>query len=292
MGLPIAGLPSGAQSRAQSSASLRSWPGSLYSALMTELAKCTWPEAQGLFGPRCVALLPIGSTEPHGPHLPLDTDVTIALAQARRAAERLEAEGVPTLVLPPIPYGVTRFTQGFKGRVTLRPGTLWSLVEDVAESLAQDGVRRLVLVNGHLEQEHVKVLRGVLLDFGSGAPDKAHVLFADVTRRRWVPSLGEEFAGGDCHAGRYESSLVLAADPASVREDERVKLPPLRIGLMEGMRAGATSFRELGANAAYCGAPAEATAAEGRDLVERLAEVVVSTVREGWPELFEQPDRS
>ena len=63
---------------------------------MSELAKRTWVEAAEDLGPATVALLPIGSTEPHGPHLPLDVDVTIALAMARRAAERLsEAGAVP-----------------------------------------------------------------------------------------------------------------------------------------------------------------------------------------------------
>ncbi len=253
---------------------------------MTELGKCTWPDAARLFGERSVALLPLGSTEPHGPHLPLDTDVTIALGQARRAAQRLEAEGVPTVVLPPLGYGVTRFTQGFQGRITLRPGTLWAFVEDVLESLAQDGLRRVVLVNGHVELEHVKVLRGVVLDFAEPAPGRAHAVLADVTRRRWVPTLGEEFAGGDCHAGRYETSLVLAADPDSVRESERRALPPVRIDLVENMRAGATSFQALGASQAYCGAPAEASAREGVELFERLSDVVVTLVRETWPELF------
>ncbi len=262
--------------------------GPLYSSSMTDLGKRTWPEARELFGPRTVAILPLGSTEPHGPHLPLDTDVTIALAQARRAAERLEAEGVPALVLPPLAYGVTRFTKGFAGRVTLRPGTLWAFVEDVIEALSQDGLRQIVLVNGHLELEHVKVLRNVVLDHTTRAPGRAAVLLADVTRRRWVPMLGEEFAGGDCHAGRYETSLVLAADPAAVREDERAGLPAVRIDLVERMRAGAESFQELGADRAYCGAPAEATAAEGAELIERLSDVVVLSVKEAWPDLFEQ----
>ena len=67
---------------------------------MNELAKHTWPEAAEILGPRTVAILPIGCTEPHGPHLPLDTDVTIAVAQSNRAAERLEEDGVRTVVLP------------------------------------------------------------------------------------------------------------------------------------------------------------------------------------------------
>src|SRR5262245_64443567 len=95
---------------------------------MTGLEKLTWPEARARFGPDVVVLLPIGSTEPHGPHLPLDTDVTIALAQTRAAVAELERHGVATLLLPALAYGVTYYTDGFEGRVTLRTGTLWHVL--------------------------------------------------------------------------------------------------------------------------------------------------------------------
>jgi len=254
---------------------------------MTELAKSTYPEAADFLGPDIVAILPVGSTEPHGPHLPLDTDVTIALAQSRRAVDRMQAEGVRTVLLPPITYGVTRFTDGFAGAISLRPGTLWALLEDVVTSLEDQGVRRIVFSNGHLEPEHVQVLRGVTLDHAQMTSETAQVLFPDNTRRRWAQTLGEEFAGGDCHAGRYESSIVLAADKDAVREEQRVQLPEVRIGLIERMREGARNFIEAGADRAYCGAPAEATADEGSQLIEALATMIVETVREAWPELFQ-----
>jgi creatinine amidohydrolase len=253
---------------------------------MNELAKCTWIEAARLFGPRTVALLPLGSTEPHGPHLPLDTDVTIAVAQARRASELLERAGVRTLLLPPIAYGLTNYTDGFAGRITLKPGTLWALVEDVVESLEQQGVVRVLLVNGHLEPEHVAVLRNLCVDRPAIGPERAQVVLADVTRRAAAATLGAEFQSGDCHAGRYESSLVLHADPGAVHEQERARLAPLRIDLLEKMKAGARTFREAGAADAYCGDPAAASAAEGAELVERLAEVVLDSARRAWPELF------
>lgn len=253
---------------------------------MTDLAKRTWPEAEELFVPGTVAILPIGSTEPHGPHLPLDTDVTIALAQSRRAAERLASEGVCAVVLPALAYGLTRFTDGFAGGVSLRPGTLWALLEDVVCSLEDQGVEHVVFSNGHLEPEHVAVLRGVPLDHAERAPGKAHVVFADNTRRRWAQTLGEEFASGECHAGRYESSIVMAADAGSVRAAEREGLPALEIGLLDQIKAGVKSFKAAGAERAYCGDPARASAEEGRELVERLADVIVGTVRETWPELF------
>jgi len=57
-------------------------------------------------------------------------------------------------------------------------------------------------------------------------------VLADVSRRRWAATLGDEFASGDCHAGSYESSIVMAADPSSVREKERAALAPVAIGLI------------------------------------------------------------
>jgi creatinine amidohydrolase len=253
---------------------------------MTDLSKRTWPEAAELFGPRTVAILPIGSTEPHGPHLPLDTDVTIALAMSRSAEARLEKLGVPCVVLPAIAYALTNWTSGFAGRITLRPGTLWALLEDVVTSLEQQGVTRIVFANAHLEPEHVQVLRGVVLDHSVRAVDKAQVVFPDNTRRKFAETLGEEFRSGDCHAGRYESSLVMAADPYAVRESERTKLAPVEIHLIEKMKAGVKGFQAAGAEQAYCGDPAAASASEGRDLTERLADMVLASVREAWPDLF------
>ena len=253
---------------------------------MTDLAKRTWPEAAGLLSSDTVAILPIGSTEPHGPHLPLDTDVTIALAQATRAAERLVERGVRAVVLPPLAYGLTDYTYGFAGRVTLRPGTLWALIEDIVVSLEQHDVRQVVFSNGHLEPAHVKVLRGVALDHAGRGQNRAQVLLADNTRRRWAQTLGDEFASGDCHAGRYEPSLVLAARPGDVRADELAGLEPVRIDLVEKMKAGVRSFRDAGADRAYCGDPAAATAAEGQELIERLSDMIVATAEEAWPELF------
>lgn len=257
---------------------------------MTELSKTTWPEAGALLGPETVAILPVGSTEPHGPHLPLDTDVTIAQAQARRAAERFKELGVQAVLLPPLAYGLTNYTAGFAGRVTIRPGTLWALLEDIVVALEQQDVRQVVFANAHLEPEHVAVLRGVAADHAERGPMRAQALFPDNTRRRWAGTLGDEFKSGDCHAGRYESSLVLAASPGDVREDERAKLTPLAIDLIGKMKDGVKSFVEAGAEEAYCGDPASATAEEGHSLIERLADMTVESAREAWPDLF--PERS
>lgn len=253
---------------------------------MTELAKLTWQEARERYHERSVALLPIGATEPHGPHLPLDTDVTIAQAMARRAAEMMAEVGAEPILLPPLAYGLTRFTEGFAGRLTLRPGTLWALLEDVISSLGEDGVKKVVFCNAHLEPEHVAVLRGVAGDYTAECNRRSIVVFPDNTRRRWAQTLGEEFASGDCHAGRYETSIVLASDPEHVREGERSALQPHGIDLIAKMKGGAKTFQEAGADAAYCGDPAAASAEEGRELIEALARMTFTCAQEAWPALL------
>ncbi len=253
---------------------------------MTDLAKLTWPEARARFDDRLIAILPIGATEPHGPHLPLDTDVTIAHAQATRAAELFGERNIDAIVLPPVAYGLTHFTDGFEGRISLRPGTLWALLEDVIESLEEQGVRRIVFANAHLEPAHIQVIRGVAGDFAEPfTKHKAQVVFADNTRRRFAGTLGDEFQSGDCHAGQYESSIVLAADRDAVREDERAKLPPKAIELIEKMHAGVKSFLQAGATEAYCGDPAAASAEEGRERIDALADMILVSALEAWPDL-------
>ena len=251
---------------------------------MTDLAKLTSPQARAFFHARTIALLPCGATEPHGPHLPIDTDVTIAVAHARRAAEKLEALGVQALVLPAIAYGITNWTQGFPGRLSIRSGTLFALVEDLLSALEFEGIRQLVVVNAHLEPDNVRTLRNALLDRAERHKDRVQAVFADVTRRKFAEKLGEEFKSGDCHAGSYETSLVMAADPSSVRE--HASLPKVRIDLIEKAKAGVANFREAGAKDAYCGDPAAASAEEGRALYETLADEVVALSRASWPELF------
>jgi creatinine amidohydrolase len=186
-----------------------------------------------------------------------------------------------------VPFGLTNYADSFPGWISLKPATLWALLEDLVASLEQNGVLRVAFCNAHLEPAHVRVLRGVAGDHAAPpAKCRAQVVFPDHTRRRWAATLGEEFAGGDCHAGRYETSIVMAEDPAGVREARRKALPPVSIGLIAAMQRGVRGFAAAGAREAYCGDPASASAGEGEELVDRLATMVETTCRETWPEAF------
>ncbi len=235
-------------------------------------ADLTWEEARDAAAAGAVALVPVGSTEAHGPHLPLGTDVVIAQEVAARAAAKIEARGRRALVFPPLAYGVTEFAAGFTGTVSLRPETLKALLVDLARSIASQGFGPVVLVNHHLEPEHFAALHAAA---DEAAP--ARVIVPDHRRKPWALALGEEFCRGGSHAGCYETSLVLAASPASVR-DARGELPPFDVDLGKAIRGGARTFLAMGGDRAYFGNPAAATAAEGNTLYESLSDHVVSLV--------------
>jgi creatinine amidohydrolase len=219
-----------------------------------------YPDLEGREG--AVHLLPIGSTEPHGPHAPLLTDTIISVGICRRAAERLLGE-LDVYVLPAVPYGVTRYGADFPGAVSITEETLRSLVTEIAGNF-----ERVVLVNSHLEPEQVWLLRDL------GLP-----LF-DVTRRAVAERLTEEFRSGAGHAGRYETSLVLADRPELVNKGRMRTLEPKPIDMPAAIRAGQTSFVAMGMDQAYAGAPAEATAEEGGQTFETLTDMLVELIRE------------
>ncbi|MBI5495723.1 MAG: creatininase family protein [Deltaproteobacteria bacterium] len=239
-----------------------------------QLHRLTWEEARDLFARSPVVLWPVGSTEPHGPHLALETDVIIARGMAHRAARLLDARGTPACLLPSLPLGVTEFGRGFTGALSIPADVLVELVVATAQALQRDGARALVLVNAHLEPDHLRALHNAAHQAcaRTGLP----VCFTDKTRPSVARALGDEFRSGACHAGRYETSMVLAEDPTAVRRDAALELPRVDISLARAIRAGKTSFKEAGGERAYFGAPAEATAEEGDALLETLARFIVA----------------
>jgi creatinine amidohydrolase len=222
-----------------------------------------------------VLLLPLGAVEPHGPHAPLVTDTLISVAICERVARLLEADPeVHALVLPPLSFGVTRYAAAFPGSISIGEETLRALVLDVCRSLGAQGLGRIVLVNSHLEPEHVRTLREAVAELG------ASVRLFDPTRRAVASELTEEFRAGAGHAGRYETSLILAEDPALVERSRMEGLESKMIDMPAAIAAGRTDFVAMGMDRAYCGAPAEATAEEGERTFETLAALVVGLVRE------------
>ena len=242
-------------------------------------ADLAYPQIQELLdGPKApVLLFPVGSTEPHGPHSPLATDPIISIGICERVVAALaEDDELVARILPTLSYAVTRYTAGFAGAIHVREETLQAMIVDVCTSLAEQGFPHVVIVNNHFEPEHVQTLhRSIDALANSGI----RVGYLDLTRRERAQRLTEEFKRGECHAGRYETSLVLAQSPALVDTEAMAALPEVPISLPKVIAAGQKDFREMGLTLAYCGAPAEATAAEGEASYATLVELTIEIAR-------------
>lgn len=223
-------------------------------------------------GMNCV-LLPVGSVEPHGPHLPLGTDSYISEGACKAAVPLLRERGVVALVAPTLPYGVTDFAKGFPGALSVEAPALTAILVSIVRALRGQGFTHVCIVNNHLEPAQDEAVRGVLSSFGEG-----EVSVACPLQRRHARTLSDEFKRGECHAGEYETSLVLAMRPELVAREVTADLPEVPVSLSDGIRAGKTTFAAMGMDRAYAGAPARATAAEGETMLALLASMVVTEV--------------
>lgn len=218
--------------------------GPTHHASVSQLGQQTWTEVAAR---RPLLLLPLGSCEQHGPHLPLDTDTRIAIAVADDAARRR-----PDLVVAPaVAYGASGEHAGFAGTLSMGLAALEHVVVELVRSADHFG--GVVLVNGH--GGNARAVGGAVRTLQS----EGRAVLA------WFPRV----PGGDAHAGRTETSLMLAIAPELVRLDraERGCTTPLA-ALLPALESG--GVRTVSANGVL-GDPAGASAADGLALLEALA---------------------
>jgi mycofactocin system creatininase family protein len=181
------------------------------------LEHMTWPEVQAAVeAGRDTVVMGFGAVEQHGPHLPLATDVVLADHLAWRVAERLDAFVVPTLN-----FGCSGRQLGFPGTVSLRASTLQALVHDLVESLARSGMRRIVLLPTHggsflalnAAVDRLREIEGVRV-----------IALTEVDVLMELGLVGQQHLGVPIeevglHAGEWETSMLLAVEPTTVRMD-------------------------------------------------------------------------
>jgi creatinine amidohydrolase len=258
------------------------------------LQEMTWTDVAEYLETSDMVMIPIGSTEQHGPHLPLGTDYYEALGLAGRISART---GV--LVAPVVMAGYSVYHSGFPGSLSLRPETLEQVLFESAEILIRYGFRRILFFNYHggnaLSQENVihrinHSTEAVAVAIGSGSP---------------LQQGGEEFALFDYHAGIGETSLMLFLKPELVRM-ERAEKPVMNLtsrmqrlfslaadhpalmmvfnallAVPEGTGKGGSSS-ELSSNGVWSmGDPAQATKEIGEREAERMVENAVRFI-EAW----------
>lgn len=208
------------------------------------LGDMTWPEIP----PRPTVLVPLGSTEQHGPHLATCTDATVATIVAEALAQRI---GKPVLVAPALNYGSSGEHQSFPGTVSIGSEVLRLLIVELVRSIAS-WAGRIVFVNAH----------GGNVEALSEAVGQLNLEQHDVA---WLPC---SVAGADLHAGRTETSLMLYLRPEAVRPArfEPGEARPLNKIFHELVTGGVAAVSPSG----VLGNPLGATAAEGRELLQRM----------------------
>lgn len=195
---------------------------------------------------------------------------------AREGAERLAERDLDVLILPTLAYASAPFAQAFAGTVSVNPMAVAGIVLDVARSMGAQGAAVLAVANAHLDPMHLGCLHHAV-----GEAETARLVpiaFPDLTRKPWALRLTEEFRSGAAHAGRYETSVIMAERPDLVRDDVRRGLAPNPASLSDAIREGKQDFEEAGGPDAYFGCPADATAEEGRDTVRVLGEILEEAV--------------
>ncbi|MFT3706145.1 MAG: creatininase family protein [Archangium sp.] len=242
--------------------------------MLHEARTLSWPRTKSLAASGAVALLPVGSTEAHGPHLPLSVDVVIAEEVCRRVSSRMRRD---TVMFPAVTYALTDFAAPFSGTVTLEAETARAMLTGIIRGIAQSGFSTVAVVNHHLEPAHFKVVHEAGKAMQAAFPN-VRVLVADHRRPPTGPALGHEFMHGGSHAGNYETSLMLAAAPQLVDREILKTLPSLSVDLPAAIRGGAKDFLQCGGHDAYFGSPAEATVEEGERLFAILTEATLALI--------------
>jgi creatinine amidohydrolase len=168
-------------------------------------------EALRVVAPSALAVIPVGATEQHGPHLPAGTDAMHTEHVARSAAARV-AEHTPVVVTPTLAFGCSPHHLPFGATISLSAGTLTQVLRDIGSSLAGAGFRRLFIVNGHGgNDELIRLMaRDLALELGVSAAAGSW----------WAIAKDDLIAAGaaQCgrlpgHAGAFETSVVLALRP-------------------------------------------------------------------------------
>lgn len=245
------------------------------------LLKMTQPEAEAILKRSALAILPMGSVEQHGPHLPCGTDYLASLVIGQRVAEMVDG-----LLVPFCPIGVTPFHMSFAGTLSLKPQTFIAVVEDICDSLARHGAKKIVFLNWH-----------------EGNTSSMNLAAVSVQQRQPVRVLAVqacyiayELFGQECgltHGGELEALPILAYEPSLVHLERATNpSPPERAKKIDSLRRGRAAYpflkdiREIAPTGWY-GDPRKATPERAKEFLEKVAAASAEHIRNTFKELGE-----
>lgn len=222
----------------------------------------TWPELNEIE----YAIIPIGSLEQHGHHLPLNTDSLIAQAIANKLGEKIDK----SYVLPALPFSASFEHAGYPGSVSLRSSTIIAVIQDIIESVERMGVKKTIIVNGHGGN---MLLGNIAQEMNV---DKPRVLVVP-NRKHWDQAYEKSGLSTnlseDMHAGEGETSLLLYLyENGVVRSDKLTDVASTDRSLFNVL--GMKPFSETGS----IGFATRASAVKGKLILHHLVEQIDLTV--------------
>ena len=176
-----------------------------------------------------VAILPWGATEPHNFHLPYATDVYESVAVAERSAEIAWKKGAKVIVLPAIPFGVNTGQLDLRLAINVNPSTQLAVLSDIAQSLAGQGIRKLVIINGHGGNDFKQMIREL--------HPRVDCFISTINWWSCVDPAPFFDEPGD-HAGELETSVMMAISPHPLRPLSEAGPGKARKSTLTGLREG------------------------------------------------------
>jgi len=255
----------------------------------------TWPEIRRAAEEGKVIVLPVGSTEQHGPHLPIKVDWLCCSKVAEKAAEKIRGHA---LVMPTIYYGFQEHTLDFPGTISIRDENFVDYVYDICRSLAHHGFQKIIILNGH--GSNIPFLDAVMRRVNNYHPETYCALiswwdlvFQVGEKREEMKKLREsEFPGGMSHACELETSVLLYLESHLVQMEKAVKEIPPKTSeyIWSDIMVGAwrstvhtVSLTSQATKTGIMGDPTVATAEKGRIWLETAAENLAKFILD-WKE--------
>ncbi|MBI3679754.1 MAG: creatininase family protein [Acidobacteria bacterium] len=243
----------------------------------------TWPEIRDAVARQPVAVIPVGTIEQHGPHLPLITDVLTATEMARRAVERIPDEAI---LLPSVFYAFNEHHLDFPGTIAIDGTTFTNYVTDIGRSLAHHGFRKILLVNGH--GSNVPFLDVAARNITNRTDSIcAMVPWWNLVPKTLLKDLREsDFPGGMAHGCELETSVLLYLRPDLVQMDKAAQDINFQKSefIYWDLEAGSPVFFQEWfsrySKTGTVGDPTKATTEKGRRFVEAVLERMIALIRD------------
>jgi creatinine amidohydrolase len=248
----------------------------------------TWPQIQEHIQQQSLLILPIGTTEEHGLHMPVDTDARIAEAYGHRLVEALSPD-VPVLLMDTIRYGYSmKIMRQWPGTIVVRSRVFMDMVFDICQSVLSMGFTKLALLDCH--GHHSGPLNTVSRELCDATDCSIAILSPATLSREAFNAVRKSVQGGAIHAGEWETSLLLYLAPEVVHMDQATDVDTMRYhsdfvagdGFMGRQRVTwSTWYLQASQTGAY-GDPTPSTAETGRIILDAATAEGVRFLKEYW----------